>query len=107
MEFHLGQIRKGLQKEVLFHGLKAKYINYCIYIGLGAIVFGLVLSILISTIISLIITFSFMVVIFSILLFYSKTYGENGFVKKISDQSKPDQVKVSNSFSKMLLWKKE
>jgi len=100
-------IRKGLQKEALFYGLKAKYINYCIYISIGLITFGLGLSMVIPTIMALMVTGSLMFVVFAILLFYSKTYGANGFLKKIANKSKPEQIKVSNSFSKMLLWKKE
>ncbi|WP_072403585.1 DUF4133 domain-containing protein [Flaviramulus basaltis] len=107
MENHFVQIRKGLQKEVLFLGLKAKYINYCIYIGLGIIAFGFGLSIVISTALALVFTACLMLFVFAILLFYSKTYGANGFLKKIADKSKPKKIRVSNSFSKMLIWKKE
>lgn len=107
METHFVQIRKGLQKEVLFLGLKAKYINYCIYIGLCTIAFGFCLSIFIPTTLALAVTTCVMLFVFAILLFYSKTYGANGFVKKIADKSKPKKIKMSNSFTKMLLWKKE
>tara|TARA_R110002096_G_scaffold111268_1_gene242933 strand:- start:501 stop:824 length:324 start_codon:yes stop_codon:yes gene_type:complete len=107
LENHYVQIRKGLQKEVLFLGLKAKYINYCLYIGLGVIAFGFGLSMVIPTTLALAVTACIMFMVFIILLFYSKTYGENGFIKKIADESKPSKIKVSNSFSRMLIWKKE
>jgi len=107
MDNHYSEIRKGLQKEVLFLGLKAKYINYCIYIGVGVIAFGLGLSLIIPTSLALIVTTGMVGVVFVILLFYSKTYGANGFIKRIADKGKPDQVKVSGSFSKMVLWERK
>jgi len=61
----------------------------------------------IPTALALVVTACIMLLVFLILLFYSKTYGANGFIKKIADESKPSRIKVSNSFSKMLLWKKE
>ncbi|GGD13358.1 DUF4133 domain-containing protein [Hyunsoonleella pacifica] len=106
MNHNYTEIRKGLQKEVLFLGLKAKYINYCIYIGVGVIAFGLGLSLLIPTSLALLVTTGMVGCVFVILLFYSRTYGANGFIKKIADNSKPQQVKVSGSFSKMVLWER-
>lgn len=74
---------------------------------MGVIAFGFGLSLVVSTILSLLITACIILLVFAILLFYSKTYGANGFIKKIADKSKPEKIKVSNSFSNMLLWKKE
>jgi hypothetical protein len=99
-------IRKGLQKEVLFLGLKARYINYCLYIGFGVIALGLVLSTVIPTFMALLVTACVMLSVFAILLFYSRTYGAKGFVKKMADASRPKKIKVSNPFTKMPLWKR-
>ena len=98
-------IKKGLQKDVLYKGLKAKYILYCLYLGLLAILLGLVLSKFIPMALALILIFAVIVVIFLILLFYSRTYGANGFVKKMADIQKPDSIKVSNRIENLLLWK--
>ena len=98
-------INKGLQKDVLYKGLKAKYILYLIYLGLATIVLGLVLSTFIPMLLALVLTVGVIAFVFLILLFYSKTYGANGFVKKLADASKPDSIKVSNPFENLLLWK--
>lgn len=98
-------IQKGLQKDVLYRGLKARYIMYCLYLGLAAILLGLVLSTIIPMALALMTIFMTITVVFLILLFYSRTYGANGFVKKLADSSKPDSVKLSNSFENLLLWK--
>jgi hypothetical protein len=99
-------IRKGLQKEVLFLGLKARYINYCLYIGLGVISLGFILSMVIPTFMALLATACTTLSVFAILLFHSRTYGARGFIKKIADASRPDKVKISRPFKKMPLWKR-
>jgi ABC-type transport system involved in multi-copper enzyme maturation permease subunit len=98
-------IKKGLQKDVLYKGLKAKYIMYCLFLGLIAILLGLILSTFVPMVIALILIFGVIVVIFLVLLFYSRTYGANGFVKKMADIQKPDTIKVSNRIENLLLWK--
>ena len=105
MEQEYLHIKKGLQKEVLFMGLKAVYINYCIYLGLASIILGLGLSTLIPTALALLITILLILVVFSILMFYSRTYGAKGFVKKLADANKPNSIKVSNTFENLLIWK--
>ncbi len=98
-------IKKGLQKDVMFRGLKAKYIIYCLYLGLTTILLGLVLSTFVPMAVAMVVIIIVIGLIFLILLFYSRTYGANGFVKKLADASKPSSVKVSNSFENLLLWK--
>lgn len=98
-------IKKGLQKEVLFMGLKAVYINYCIYLGLASIVIGLGMSQLIPTALALLLTALMILLIFSILMFYSRTYGAKGFVKKLADAERPNAIKISNPFKTLLIWK--
>lgn len=86
-------------------GLKAVYINYCIYLGLASIILGLGLSTIIPTALALLITIILILVVFSILMFYSKTYGAKGFVKKLANAGKPNSIKVSNTFENLLVWK--
>ncbi|HEA23650.1 hypothetical protein LCGC14_0529610 [marine sediment metagenome] len=105
MENHHIPIKKGLQKDVLFRGLKAKYIIYCLYLGLAAILLGLVLSTFVPMLYALAMIIITIAVVFLILLFYSRTYGANGFVKKMADAAKPDRIKISNPFENLLLWK--
>lgn len=105
MEIHYIPIKKGLQKDVLYKGLKAKYIFYCLYLGLATIILGLVLSSFIPMAWALLVIVSLIATIFLILLFYSRTYGANGFVKKLADARKPGSIKSSNSFENLLLWK--
>jgi hypothetical protein len=88
-------------------GLKASYINYFILTGLGVIVLGLVLSMIVPTVLALFLTAGLLVVTFAIILFYSKTYGQNGFIKKIADKKKPDVVTRSNKIESLLICKKE
>ncbi|ASV32366.1 MULTISPECIES: DUF4133 domain-containing protein [Flavobacteriaceae] len=98
-------IQKGLQKDVLYKGLKAKYIMYCLYLVLTAIMLGLVISTFIPMIWALLLMAIVIAIVFLVLLFYSRTYGANGFVKKLADSQKPDTIKVSNPFENLLLWK--
>ena len=105
MENYHIPIKKGLQKDVLYRGLKAKYIMYCLYLGIGAILMGLVLSTFITMLMALIAIIVAIAIVFIILLFYSRTYGANGFVKKLADAAKPDSIKVVNSFKNLLVWK--
>jgi hypothetical protein len=100
-------IKKGLQKDVLYRGLKASYITYCLYLGMAAILVGLVLSTFIPMVLAMVIIIITVAIIFLILLFYSRTYGANGFIKKLADAGKPDSIKVSNTFENLLLWKNE
>ncbi len=104
MEVSYNIIRKGLQKDVLYKGLKAKYINYSLIFGFAAIIVGMVLSAFVPMLLAMIIITVLIVLIFLILLFYSRTYGANGFVKKLADASKPDSIKLSNSVENLLLW---
>lgn len=105
MEIPYNIIRKGLQKDVLYKGLKAKYITYSLYLGFAAIITGLALSTFIPMVWALVITTVLIILIFLVLLFYSRTYGANGFIKKMADMGKPDSIKISNSFENLLLWK--
>ncbi|MAO15491.1 MAG: hypothetical protein CMH44_01200 [Muricauda sp.] len=98
-------IRKGLQKEILFLGLKARYINHCIYIGLGVLSLGFILSMIIPTFMALVVTTSALLSMFAILLFHSRTYGARGFVKKMADAARPDKIKISRPYKNMPLWK--
>ncbi len=98
-------IKKGLQKDVLYKGLRAIYITYCLYLGLAAILVGLVLSTFIPMFFAMAIIIVTVAIAFFVLLFYSRTYGANGFVKKLADAGKPDTIKVSNTFENLLLWK--
>lgn len=105
MENQYIPIQKGLQKDVLYKGLKAKYIRYCLYLVLTAIMLGLVISTFIPIIWALLLMAIVIAIVFLVLLFYSRTYGANGFVKKLADSQKPDTIKVSNPFENLLLWK--
>lgn len=86
-------------------GLKAVYINYCIYLGLGSVIIGLALSQIIPTALALLLTSLMILLIFSILMFYSRTYGAKGFVRKLADAERPDAIKISNPFNSLLIWK--
>lgn len=105
MENYHIPIKKGLQKDVLYRGLKAKYIMYCLYLSMGAILLGLILSTFVPMLMAVIVIIIAIAVVFLTLLFYSRTYGANGFVKKLADAAKPNSIKVSNSFENLLIWK--
>lgn len=105
MEDKFVLIRKGLQKEVLFLGLKARYINHCIYIGLCVLSLGFILSMVIPTFMALLVTACTLLSMFAILLFHSRTYGAKGFIKKMADASRPEKIKISRPYKNMPLWK--
>ena len=97
-------ISKGLQKEVSFWGLKARYIYYFVYISVAAIVHGLLLSLFLPAFIAMLISAALMGIAFLIILFYSRTYGANGFIKKVADTSRPNAIKLVHNFKSLLLW---
>ncbi|NKI27877.1 DUF4133 domain-containing protein [Arenibacter sp. 6A1] len=97
-------IRKGLQKEASYWGLKAKYIYYFVYLSIAAIVHGLVLSLFLPAFLAMLISAALMGIAFLIILFYSRTYGANGFIKKMADTSKPSTIKLTHNFKSLLLW---
>ena len=105
MENQYIPIKKGLQKDVLYKGLKAKYIMYCLYLVLTAILLGLVLSTFIPMVWALLLMAIVIAIVFLVLLFYSRTYGANGFIKKLADSRMPKSIKVSNPFENLLVWK--
>lgn len=78
---------------------------YCLYLGMATIMLGLVLSTFIPMALALVAVVLAIAIVFLILLFYSRTYGANGFVKKLADASRPRSIKISNSFENLLLWK--
>lgn len=107
MEVNSIPIPKGLQKDVLFKGLKAKYIGHCLYVGLAAVILGMILSTFIPMILAIGVITILLSITFLIFLFYSKTYGANGFLKKMADAAKPDEIIVSTSIENLLLWRND
>ncbi len=94
-------VNKSLSKEVTWLGLKAKYIYMYIYVLFISLVFTLFMGDYLGT--SVFIIAGLMVFIgFTILTFYSKTFGENGFKKKSAAKSQPQIIRVNHSIKKIL-----
>lgn len=105
MQVAYNTIRKGLQQDVRFKGLKSKYIYYCLYLGVGTILFGLFLSSFLSMLWAIVMIAIVLLALFIIFLSYSRTYGSHGFVKKLADRNKPTTIKINTPFEHVLLWK--
>ncbi|UWX54320.1 DUF4133 domain-containing protein [Maribacter litopenaei] len=98
-------IHKGLQKEVFYLGLKAKYIYYGLYLGIGIVLGGLLLSAFLPMLWSMVIIAIFLFALFLTLLAYSRTYGAYGFIKKVADRKLPAGMKQHTPFKNLPIWK--
>ena len=103
-------IRKGLQKEVTFNFMflrfKSRYIYYALYSIFASSIISLMFSNFIPSSSALILGVIILIITLTVILFYSTTYGETGFVKKIADKKNPEQIRVVNNYKTMLIWKK-
>lgn len=87
--------------------LKASYINKFLIGALISIFIAFALSLVIPTLIALVIGVTILIIMFLFMLFYSKTYGEKGFSKKIADSSKPNHLKRINNYKSCMIWIKQ
>lgn len=104
MEQNYYPIHKGLQKDVLYMGLRAKYIYYCLYSSIAIILGGLLLSAFLPMVWAITLMVISIAGIFLALLIYSRTYGAHGFIKKMADRKLPKSLKQSTPFKSLLLW---
>ena len=107
MENKLVKIPKALQKDVSFFGLRAKYVDQAFKGSFLSLMVGLFLSTVIPTFLSLLLSFCTAALYIALTLFYSKAYGENGFIKSRADRKGPDTIKGHVNKKKLVLWKKD
>ena len=100
------KVHKSLNKEVSFLGLKARYIYYAAYAFIGSFFYYLSFSTAIGPIIGLLTGLGLFILSVVLILYYSKTYGENGWVKKQSYKASPKKIRM-NSFTNTILCKKQ
>lgn len=106
MENKLVRIPKALQKDVFFFGLRAKYVDQAFKGTFLSLMLGLFLSTVIPTFLSLILSFFIAALYIGLMFFYSKAYGENGFIKSRADRKGPDAIKGHVNKKLLVLWKK-
>lgn len=101
------KIPKALQKDVYFFGLRAKYVDRAFKGTFLSLVLGLFLSTLIPTVLSLLLSALVAVGYIGLMLYYSKAYGSNGFIKSRADKKRPDKIKGHVNKKTLLLWRKK
>jgi len=99
-------VNKSLKKEVMVFGLKAKFIYYAAYLFIGSFVFSLFGSSRFGPIYSLLVGLIIFAIGILIIIYYSKTYGENGWMKKQASKSQPNNIRVTSN-AKSLIWTKQ
>ena len=107
MENKLVKIPKALQKDVSFFGLRAKYVDQAFKGAFLSLMVGLFLSAVIPTFLSLLLSFCTAILYIGLMLFYSKAYGENGFVKSRADRKGPLYIKGYVNKKILVVWKKD
>jgi len=105
MDINYIKVPKALQKDVLFYGLRAKYVEKAIKGMVVCIVLGMIMSNFISGIVAGLLSFAAAFGFFSVMLFFSRLYGENGFVKKEVERKMPDEIKGHVNKRSLLVWK--
>lgn len=100
------KIYKALQKDPIYKGLKARYINMAIRLLFICLIslalFSSIFPIVPVIILNLIIFISGIIW----LLIHSKTYGADGFNKKIADKKLPNSIVTDKPIKSLLIWKK-
>ncbi|MFD2586115.1 DUF4133 domain-containing protein [Croceitalea marina] len=107
MENHTVKIPKALQKDVFFFGLRAKYVDQAFKGSFLSLAMGLVISGILPTLLSMLLSFAVAVLYTGLMLYYSKAYGSNGFIKSRADRSRPDSIKGHVNKKKLLVWRRK
>lgn len=94
------QINKGINRPIVFRGLKAHYIWW---LGIGLTVLLLLFALMyiagVPVVICIVIVSGSGVVLFRFVYRFSKKYGEYGMMKKIAAKSVPRLIKNDQLFS--------
>ena len=94
------QINKGVNRPVVFKGLKAQYIWW---LGIGLTALLLLFSILyiagVAVVFCLLVVFGLGAVLFRVVYQFSRDYGEHGLMKKMAAGSIPKYIKCNCVFS--------
>lgn len=100
------EVNKSLKKEVVFLGLKAKFIYYGAYLFIFCFIMALFGSSKFGPILSLVVGLVIFIIGVLLLIYYSKTYGENGWVKKHTSKSQPNKIRVTCN-TNAIIWTKQ
>ena len=94
------QINKGVNRPIVFKGLKAHYI-WWLAIGLTALLllFAIMYIIGVAVIACLVFVFGLGAVLFRVVFQFSRKYGEHGLMKKMAASSVPKFIKCDYLFS--------
>lgn len=93
------QINKGVNKPIVFKGLKAQYIWW---LGIGLTALLLLFAILyiagVAVGFCLVVVFGLGAVLFRVVFQFSKEYGEHGLMKKMAASAVPKYIKFDFLF---------
>ncbi len=93
------QINKGVNKPVVFRGLKAQYI-WWLAIGLGAllVLFALMYIIGVAVVICMVIVLLSGLFLFRYVYRMNNRYGEHGMMKRLAQQATPKWINCDQLF---------
>ncbi|WP_435623468.1 DUF4133 domain-containing protein [Flagellimonas sp.] len=101
------KIPKALQKDVFFFGLRAKYVDQAFKGTFISLAMGLVISSILPTLLSMLLSFAVAILYTGLMLYYSKAYGSNGFIKSQADRKRPNSIKGHVNKKKLLVWRRK
>jgi len=104
MELKYYLIPKALQKDVTFFGLKAKYVDQAFKGIFLSLILGMILGAFTTTLIGFIVSVIAACGYFLLMLYYSFSFGENGYLKARADKSKPTFIKGGVNKKMLLRW---
>ena len=104
MEEKYYPIPKALQKDVTYFGLKAKYVDQAFKGIFLSLVLGMILGAFTTTLIGFIVSLIAACGYFLLMLYYSFSYGESGYLKSRADKARPTFIKGSVNKKILLEW---
>ena len=107
MENRMVKIPKALQKDVFFFGLRAKYVDQAFKGTFLLLALGLMISSVLPTLLSMLLSFAVAILYTGLMVYYSKAYGSNGFIKSQADRKRPDIIKGHVNKKKLLIWRRK
>lgn len=107
MQNRMVKIPKALQKDVFFFGLRAKYVDQAFKGTFLCLILGLLLSTFVSTALSMLLSLAAASSYTGLMLYYSRAYGSNGFIKSRADKQRPDNIKGHVNKKTLLVWRKK
>lgn len=105
MEENYYPIPKALQKDVSLFGLKAKYVDQAFKGIFLSLILGMFLGAITTTLVGFLVSLIAACSYFLLMFYYSKAYGENGYLKSRADKARPTLIKGAVNKKSLLVWR--